>query len=304
MLEPMSLTRSTRRHIPSFSLYGEQLGEAGRIDALHIEDIPSRSRKYLWKIGSHRHAKLSQCVFVTSGPVIIDLEESHVEFEGPALIIIPAGTVHGFGFRSESQGFVLTVDLDRLLGSAAAAQQSMIVALFDMPRAVQLGADRAFGMRTSQLFATLLLEFNQPDSLVSPVTGWLTCSILWTLASRVVASAPPRSVGQDLNRLRRFRTLVEAHYLQHWPVERYAKRLAVSQSSLNRLCGALTGSTAFEIVQQRLALEARRRLVYVTGSVATIAAELGFKDSAYFCRFFRKHMAESPTVFRRRHGGG
>jgi AraC family transcriptional regulator, transcriptional activator of pobA len=73
---------------------------------------------------------------------------------------------------------------------------------------------------------------------------------------------------------------------------------------LNRLCGALTGSTAFEIVQQRLALEARRRLVYVTGSVATIAAELGFKDSAYFCRFFRKHTAESPTVFRRRHGGG
>jgi AraC family transcriptional regulator, transcriptional activator of pobA len=51
-----------------------------------------------------------------------------------------------------------------------------------------------------------------------------------------------------------------------------------------------------------VALEARRRLVYSANSVSSIAAELGFKDSAYFCRFFRRRSGASPQVFRRMHG--
>ena len=61
----------------------------GQTDALHIEDIQSRSRKYLWKIGTHRHTGLCQCVYVTSGPLAADLEGSQTEVEGPAVVIIP-----------------------------------------------------------------------------------------------------------------------------------------------------------------------------------------------------------------------
>src|SRR5260370_25678307 len=109
------MNRSARRHIPSYSLYGETPGVIRDTDALHIEDIQSRSRKYLWKIGSHRHTGLCQCVYVTAGPVVADLEGSQAEFAGPAVIIIPAGAVHGFRFHAESQGYVLTINLYRLL---------------------------------------------------------------------------------------------------------------------------------------------------------------------------------------------
>jgi len=119
-----------------------------------------------------------------------------------------------------------------------------------------------------------------------------------------VHSQTPAIEQQDLDRLRRFRLLIEAHYLKHWPVARYARQLAVSESSLNRLCQDLTGGTAFDVVQQRVLLEARRRLMYVPGSVAMIAEELGFKDPAYFCRFFRRHTGLSPTAFRRRQTDG
>jgi AraC family transcriptional activator of pobA len=43
--------------------------------------------------------------------------------------------------------------------------------------------------------------------------------------------------------------------------------------------------------------------VYVAGSVAGVAAELGFKDAAYFCRFFRRHAGVSPTEYRRQGDG-
>ena len=298
------MNRSSRRQIPSYSLYGETPGAIRPTDALHIEDIQSRSRKYLWKIGSHRHTGLCQCVYVTAGPVVADLEGSQAEFAGPAVIIIPAGAVHGFGFHAESQGYVLTISLDRLLSMASSLHQAPIAALFLVPRVIGLASDPLLAARAAGLFDKLIQEFRQPES-PGPQVGWLACSVLWILASGIHATtAIPPSDRYELDRLRRFRLLVETHYQKHWPVKRYARQLALSESSLNRICRNLTGGTAFDIVQQRLALEARRRLVYVAGSVAAIAAELGFKDTAYFCRFFRRHTGVSPTEFRRHQGDG
>ena len=298
------MNRSSRRQIPSYSLYGETPGAIRPTDALHIEDIQSRSRKYLWKIGSHRHTGLCQCVYVTAGPVVADLEGSQAEFAGPAVIIIPAGAVHGFGFHAESQGYVLTISLDRLLSMANSLHQAPIAALFLVPRVIGLASDPLLAARAAGLFDKLIQEFRQPES-PGPQVGWLACSVLWILASGIHATtAIPPSDRYELDRLRRFRLLVETHYQKHWPVKRYARQLALSESSLNRICRNLTGGTAFDIVQQRLALEARRRLVYVAGSIAAIAAELGFKDTAYFCRFFRRHTGVSPTEFRRHQGDG
>jgi AraC family transcriptional regulator, transcriptional activator of pobA len=303
MLDRMN--RSLRRHIPSFSLYGEQSADTRHTDPLHIEDIQSRSRKYLWKIGPHRHIGLCQCVYVTAGPVTLDLEGSHAEFEGPAVFIIPSGTVHGFGFQSSTLGFVLTTDLDRLLGMASAVHQTPIARFFSVPRAIDLAPDRLLAARAAQLFEILMQEFRQPESVTVPVSGWLACALLWILASGSVTAAPAGLLDRhDMDRLRRFRLLIEANYSKHWPVQRYARQLALSESSLNRVCRSLTGGSAFDVIQRRLALEARRRLVYVAASIGSIAAELGFKDPAYFCRFFRKHTGLSPTVFRRHQADG
>jgi AraC family transcriptional activator of pobA len=53
------------------------------------------------------------------------------------------------------------------------------------------------------------------------------------------------------------------------------------------------------MIQRRLALEARRQLTYTANSVAQVALQLGFRDSAYFCRVFRRHARLSPRQFRR-----
>ncbi len=297
--------RSGRRQIPEFSLYGEQSAGAAICDSLHVEDIQSRSRKYLWHIGAHRHTTLSQCVYVASGPVAVELEASHDNLNGPALIVVPAGAVHGFGFHADSQGFVVTVDLDRLPTALRDDHRNAMTALFAFPRVFSLAQDRAVTARADELLAVLLREFKEPDSRMTPVSGWLACCVLWVFATAVATIPSAGATAQkDLDRLGRFRLLIETHYLKHWPVERYACLLALSDSSLNRLCRKLTGRTAFDIIQQRLALEARRRLMYAAVSVAATAADLGFTDPAYFSRFFRKHMGASPGAFRRLHGGG
>ncbi|HNH36489.1 MAG TPA: AraC family transcriptional regulator, partial [Rhodocyclaceae bacterium] len=55
---------------------------------------------------------------------------------------------------------------------------------------------------------------------------------------------------------------------------------------------------AFDLVQARLLLEARRRLVYIAAPVSLLAYELGFQDPAYFCRVFKRATGMTPTAFR------
>jgi AraC family transcriptional activator of pobA len=302
----MRLTRTSRRRIPSFSLYGEYKRAGAAADPLHIEDIRSRSRKYLWTIATHRHVGLCQCVYVDTGAVTRDLEDSRASFTGPVAIVVPAGAVHAFAFRAESQGYVLTFDLARLLSHIGSPQQAPIAALFSMPRTLEFADHLPQSARIAPLFECLLQEFRQPEGFKSPTIGWLASSALWLLAMHAVgapATAPAKG-REDLARLWEFRQLIEQHYPEHWTVERYARALALSATSLNRLCHGLTGSTASEVIRQRLMLECRRRLVYLPMSVAAIAAELGFKDPAYFSRFFRKQSGLSPSEFRRRREAG
>jgi AraC family transcriptional activator of pobA len=301
----MPLTRTSRRQIPSFSLYGEYKRVGVAADPLHIEDIRSRSRKYLWTIATHRHVGLCQCVYVVSGAVTRDLEDSRATFNGPVAIVVPAGSVHAFTFRAESQGYVLTFDLARLLSHIGSPQQAPIAALFAMPRTLEFAQHLPESARIAALFECLLREFRQPEGFKSPAIGWLASSALWLLAMHAAGSASTAPTGRDdLARLWRFRELIEQHYPEHWTVARYARALGFSATSLNRLCHGLTGSTASDVIQQRLMLECRRRLVYLPMSVAAIAAELGFKDPAYFSRFFRKQSGMSPSQFRQRREAG
>lgn len=299
--------------IPSFGLYGERPLRAEPGDCVHVESIQSRSSKYLWRIGTHRHTLLSQLLWVGRGPVDAKLDETGIALEGPAIMVIPAGTVHSFRFCAETQGFVISFDLARLLGPTLPAQRAPIEALYTVPQALDLRGDAERAGRLEQLIALLVHEFLQPGGSQAPVCGWLCSSVLWLAAAaaraRAVASpvaaaaAPPAAEAGDVERLKAFRALIESHGLEHWPVSRYARRLALSETSLNRLCRRLAGATAFDLIQERLALEARRRLLYAGSAIHGVAAELGFKDPAYFSRFFRRQSGVSPQEFRRRHRG-
>ena len=297
--------RSPRRKIPSFSLYGEERPGAELSPSTHIEDIPSRSKKYLWRIDTHRHQDLAQCVIVTSGPVTATLEETQRVFRGPAAIIVPPGTVHSFRFTTDTSGFVLTVNLTKLLCEFGGSQLALVEGLFAFPRAFELGFNTALAERIFSLLECLLREYRRPEPLPDSIAASLAGAALSTVAESCnAAQAAPGPSGADLTHLRAFRALIESNFSQHWPVSRYARRLKQSETTLNRLCLRLTAHTAFNLIQQRLALEAQRRLIYSGATVGGIASELGFKDLAYFSRFFRRHHGISPSQFRRRNGGG
>lgn len=96
----------------------------------------------------------------------------------------------------------------------------------------------------------------------------------------------------------RLRQLIERHFRERHQPGAYARQLRITVGHLNQLARRHLGRTAGALIRERLILEARRELAHSDATTAEIAYGLGFKDPAYFARFFRRSVGVPPTAFR------
>ena len=103
----------------------------------------------------------------------------------------------------------------------------------------------------------------------------------------------------------RFRKLIDDEFRNSLSLEDYASRLGITPTHLNRLCRAHLDQSALGVLNSRIALEAKRLLIFTSLTVKEVAAALSFDDAGYFTRFFRHETGLAPTLFRqRRHAYG
>lgn len=98
--------------------------------------------------------------------------------------------------------------------------------------------------------------------------------------------------------LREFQGLVERHFRDEHEVAGYAARLHISPGHLNERVKEQSGKTAIHHIHSRIAVEAKRQLLYSDVSVKELAGELGFEDPAYFNRWFKRLTGETPMRYR------
>jgi AraC family transcriptional activator of pobA len=227
------------------------------------------------------------------------LDEWRASVTGPSAIVVPPGVVHGFVFAPETDGLVLTLSARFLVEGEFQAVGDAFRSLFSAPGILHFSPEDGETTRLSVQLGELAAEFNLPGSADAPVVQWLARAVVWRLAR---ASAQGQREGSEVHPhqalFTRFLLLVEQHFLEHWPLERYASRLGLSTQRLNRLVRAGSGRSALELVHERLTREACRRLVYIAAPAASLALELGFEDPAYFSRFFKRRTGLSPQRWR------
>jgi AraC family transcriptional activator of pobA len=100
-----------------------------------------------------------------------------------------------------------------------------------------------------------------------------------------------------LRYFRRFQQLVRQAGTTH-SIAQIAADLTITPVHLNRICRAVAGKSASQLVQEHVLGEASKYLRYSTYSVSEIAYLLHFENPNYFAKFFKKHTGLSPTVFR------
>lgn len=104
--------------------------------------------------------------------------------------------------------------------------------------------------------------------------------------------------GADLDYTLFFRDLLETNYTKLKSVKDYAKIICISEKRLGQATAKILGKSPKEIINDRIALEAKRLLVHTNLSIKEIGQELGFEDPAYFVRYFKKNTETTPVEFR------
>ena len=280
--------------IPIYQLYG--YGNVWtRADPFFCETIAAQEKLHHWHVEPHKHVDLFQVLYLESGEVTVTLDARPQTLTAPHMVLVPQGVVHEFLFRPESEGYIRTLT-DALLHDFA---QRAGFALYTAASTLVPGTTEDDQQAITCLHS-LNREYRRPHS---PQRGPMLEALLMVLLvwiSRRQRASDSAVARQDpgSQHLAHYAKLIEDNHAAQHRVTWYAQRIGVTAAHLNAIARDLTGRTASQMISDRLLLQARRELIYTPRTIAVIAESLGFVDTSYFARFFKRLDGASPKDFR------
>lgn len=284
--------------VHSFFLYGLAEREIEE-HFLHVEAIEDRLEVHHWNVRPHVHRDLHQVMMMQRGQGALLIEERWHPFVAPILIVMPPRVVHGFRLAEGTGGPVITV-AEAFHREIAAVVEPAIAGVLDVAQIIHLDPGDPLTAEATAAFARVEHEYRWPR--VARLTAMTAdMAALFVLVARLRAEQGEAAPADGPTRLfTAFRHLVEERYAGPWTVADYARALAVTQGRLNAACRRVTRSSALAIIHARRLTEAKRLLRYSMMTASEVAYTLGFKDPAYFSRFFLARTGERPGAFRGR----
>jgi len=286
MMQPV-----TPLKIPNYALYGDSQSDA-QAGFVHIETVQESSRPYRGVIKPHKHSDLFQVLIIEQGEAEIQLGDSQVSINEPVVVTLPAENRHGFHFHTGIRGVILSIALPII-------QQDIDIVTSNAT--ILLLGDKEDAVKQILTIADLLME-EQRHSAEHQNVSLQLIHTLFAMIKRVDTALTLSEKLPDV--LKRFSQLIESSLDNRLDVDDYASQCGVSTSTLNRLCKRHFGKSALQTINQRLAIEIKRRLAFTQRSIAFISDELGFSDPGYFTRFVKRELGETPMAFRKRHQFG
>jgi AraC family transcriptional activator of pobA len=265
-------------------------------DCIHYEPVSTRFREMNWTIPAHCHEGLHQFQLLSAGRLEGSIDGQMFEATAPTLLMLAAGSTHGFTYSHDAVGHqitVPTVTLRRLLDGSALAEEGFGSSF------ILLGLSEATAAQCVGLFEHMGREFHARRA--GRVHSLLA---LTTLLAVCVGRERGEQFDQGGRRgprdalMQRFLLLVDGHYREQWPLADYAQALGVTPDHLSRTCRMVSGDSALQMLHERVLLEARRLLAYTPMPVTEIAGQLGYADTPYFSRFFRRGTGHTPSEYR------
>lgn len=303
-MKQLSATRSQRdwyppaaprlAPVPQVRLYVEN-AEQEKSWFVNVGHVTEGGRR---RTAPHSHPAYGQVIFVRLGRGILNLEGRKIPFEGPCALLLPNEYVHGLEYEIDVDRWVVTVEETYL--TQVNSKLPEFIQLWTEPRVIPLtySAEAAAGVQTLVTW----MEQEARSKALGHVMGMeaLLTSLLLTLVrgTRLDQIDKEGATRNAIKLTNRFRELVHQHYRENLRLQTYASQMAVSLAQLRTACLAATGLSPTKLIHARLITEAKRNLIFGDMSIEQIAYGLGFVDTAYFTRFFRKEVGQSPSQFR------
>ncbi|WP_224483578.1 helix-turn-helix domain-containing protein [Robertkochia aurantiaca] len=98
--------------------------------------------------------------------------------------------------------------------------------------------------------------------------------------------------------IREFRKLVNQNYAVWHKAGDYAQQLSITPNYLNKLVKTYLSSSTKDFIQNRIIIEAKRRLLNPKNSVKSVAYELGYSNPSQLSKMFKACTGKTLTEFR------
>lgn len=277
--------------IPNYFIYGETPRPLD-IGFLHVELISQRQHIHHGRAEAHKHEQMAQVTFWTKGAGTYLIEDKSLDFSAPAVSFVPSNVVHGFDVGEQSDAVVVSI-ADGVLPLIAANT------LLSLDRPVMLRSDMRNPawekMRELLLMTHDEYLLGQPgmEKIILPLVSTVL-SYMARLSSQaaIMRSAAPMALASELKRL------IDLHFREDRSVGDYTAMLGTTPHLLAKAALAGHGKGVKELISDRRLLEAKRLLRFTVRTVEDIAYETGFRDPAYFSRFFKQRTGEPPGAWR------
>lgn len=276
---------------PNYALYGDSKSHA-EAGFVHIETVQKSSKPYRGVIKPHQHRDLFQILIIERGEAEIQLGDDQISINEPVVVTLPPEHRHGFHFHHGIRGVILSIALPLIENIKEQLSKNASILL--------LGEKAETAKQILTIANLLIEEQNQPNDQQG-----VSLHLINTLIAMIKRVDNALTLSDKLpETLKRFSQLIENTLDQRLDMDDYAAECGVSTSTLNRLCKQHFGKSSLQMLNQRLAIEIKRRLAFTQRSIALISDELGFSDPGYFTRFVKRELGETPIAFRKRHRFG
>lgn len=118
--------------------------------------------------------------------------------------------------------------------------------------------------------------------------------------SKILQTTP--QLPQQHQEMTKIQHLLDTHFISQRSVAFYAQQLHISPNSLTKKTRRFFGKTPSQLLQDRVILEAKKKLHLTHKSIKEIATTLHFQDEFYFSRYFKKNVGISPKQYREQAG--
>lgn len=240
----------------------------------------------------HRH-QYFEIFWVLQGSGAHSLDFSDYPLDTGQIYFITPGQVHHCPQLAQKM-YAISFNAN-LIGSNKGSQQLLDQIFFQNRSSHPSIVIDAEGELALQSILTILMKELQSKTCDNELVHLLFTSLL-----RYVSRYQPLHTQPQIDdcRMVKLLELIDIHYTQHKHATFYAEQLSLSSKRVNELSQDYFGKTITQLIHEKTITEARRNLAFTNRTIKAIALELGYKDSAYFCRFFKKSTLESPQNFR------
>lgn len=277
----------------------EQSFPNSRLASIYIADYKDKMPVDLIRQNQHRHTYF-EILWVREGAGVHTIDFVDYPFQGPCLFLLSPQNIHTIRKFGKTRGGVIKFTpaffpparfQDHMDGKLNVFDDVDVLPVINLTRKEASFIQKAF------------VDLNDEHTKGGYFTSDIVMLYLEIFLLNVYEIKKKKFLNTgfkkiDFTRFRAFQQNLEENYKHHHKVGYYSNILGISSKTLNNITQKFTAKPPQDLIKERVLLEAKRLLYHTGLSVKEVAHAVGFDDSSYFIRFFKKNTKKSPGNYR------